>query len=78
MNEKINKCRWTNRKKNQFNKKRDLKFIIWPAKFNSNTHPFNFPTTASCNFASPHPHPPPRTKNNKQNKTKGQKQEQTK
>ena len=29
--------------------------MIWPAKFNSNTHPFNFPTPASCNFESPHP-----------------------
>ena len=28
--------------------------IIWPANFNSNTHPFNFSTPASCNFASPH------------------------
>ena len=36
--------------------KRDLKFMIWPAKFNSNTQPFNFPTPASCNFEPPH-HP---------------------
>ena len=24
------------------------------AKFDSNTHAFNFPTPASCNFESPH------------------------
>ena len=32
--------------------------MIWPAKFNSNTHPFNFPTPASCNS----PHPPTKPK----------------
>ena len=36
--------------------KRDLKSMLQPPKFNSNTHPFNFPTPASCNFESPH-HP---------------------
>ena len=28
--------------------------MICPAKFNSNTHRFNFLTPASCNFESPH------------------------
>ena len=28
--------------------------MIWPANLNSNTNPFNFPTSASCNFPSPH------------------------
>ena len=62
----INKCRWINREINKFSKRINnseerSKFMIWPAKFNSNTHPFDFPTPASCNFESPHPQPNQKT-----------------
>ena len=29
--------------------------MIWPAKFSSNTHPFNFPTRGTCKLESCHP-----------------------